>query len=313
MRRVRRSSIALRFAVPLSLGSAAVLAACGLSVEGLAPRDGDAGIDASIETPHDGAAGEDDAEASTVSDGGADAQLPDAADASASVDAAADAGPLAQMALELDGVNDFVRMPRPVADDFTLEAWIRTTVSGAGPNFWDGPPVWHSDVNGANSDFGSSIQNGKLSFGMGAPDLTVVGATNVATGDWVHVAVTRVKSTGTVTLYVNGVQDGVRTGMSTASLTANPTMDIGANFNNAHFFSGRIDEVRAWNIVRTATQIQATMKQPLAGNEPGLVGYWRFDETSGDTAADTSPTHASGTLGSGDAGARPAHVTSTAF
>ncbi|MBX3229097.1 MAG: LamG domain-containing protein [Labilithrix sp.] len=141
----------------------------------------------------------------------------------------------------------------------------------------------------------------------------MVGTSNVATGQWVHVAVTRVKSTGTVTLFVNGVVDGTPSGMSTTSLTANPNMDIGANFGNAHFFEGSIDEVRAWNVVRTAAEIQATMGKPLTGNEPGLVGYWRFDEESGPNVLDISARHADGTLGDGDAGTQPVRIPSTAF
>lgn len=303
---------------PISLTLGVLLAACGLSVQGIAPEgSADAGAGASPVGPRDSASAQDDAEARDAADGsGDDDDSTDAsADADAFVDASADAdaASLALRALQFDGLDDFVRMSRPVADDFTLEAWIQTTVSGPGPNFWDGPPVFHADVDGPNSDFGSSIQNGKLAFGMGAPDLTVVGATNVATGNWVHVAVTRVKSSGTVTLFVNGVQDGQRTGMSTATLSANPKMDIGANFNNGHFFKGLIDEVRAWNIVRTPAQILATMKAPLDGNEPGLVGYWRFDEAFGDVASDTSSIQAHGALGNGDAGARPQRVPSTAF
>jgi hypothetical protein len=280
-----------------------------LTIEGIAPEGGnDAGADSSI-APGDGAAGGDE------SDEPPDARERDTGvDAGLQADADAAAPPLlAQGALQFDGLGSYVRMPRPVADDFTLEAWIRTTVSGPGPNFWDGPPVFHADINGPNSDFGSSIQNGKFAFGMGSPDLTVVGAIDVATGEWVHIAVTRVKNSGTVTIFVNGVQDTQRTNMSTSSLTANPNMDIGANFVNAHYFSGTIDEVRAWNIVRTASDIQATMRKPLTGNEQGLVGYWRFDETTGDSASDSSPGHHAGSLDKGDAGGAPTHVLSTAF
>ena len=47
------------------------------------------------------------------------------------------------------------------------------------------------------------------------------------------------------------------------------------------FFNGQIDEFRIWNVARTAAQIAATMGKTLAGNEANLVGYWKFDETSG--------------------------------
>jgi len=82
------------------------------------------------------------------------------------------------------------------------------------------------------------------------------------------------------------------------------------------FFNGQIDEFRIWNVARTATQITSTMSKTLAGNEAGLVGYWKFDETSGTTAADSVTTaghtaHA-GTLMANNAGNVPTFVASTA-
>ncbi|MEK6614683.1 MAG: LamG domain-containing protein, partial [Bacteroidota bacterium] len=53
------------------------------------------------------------------------------------------------------------------------------------------------------------------------------------------------------------------------------------------YFSGQIDEVRIYNRALTQTEIRDNMCQKLTGNEAGLVGYWRFDETSGTTANDS--------------------------
>ena len=44
------------------------------------------------------------------------------------------------------------------------------------------------------------------------------------------------------------------------------------------------------------------MNQRLTGTETGLVGYYRFDEGSGTTTADISPTHVAATFFGGDAG-----------
>ncbi len=43
-------------------------------------------------------------------------------------------------------------------------------------------------------------------------------------------------------------------------------------------FIGQIDDVRVWNIPRTEAEIRADMNKQLNGDEPGLVGYWKFDE-----------------------------------
>jgi len=48
----------------------------------------------------------------------------------ATIDATVDAGIIAAgSALDFDGHNDRVGIARPIADDFTIEAWIKTTDS----------------------------------------------------------------------------------------------------------------------------------------------------------------------------------------
>ena len=54
-------------------------------------------------------------------------------------------------------------------------------------------------------------------------------------------------------------------------------------------FIGQIDEVRIWNVARTEAEISADMNKQLNGDEPGLVGYWKFDEETEGKIADTSP------------------------
>lgn len=46
-------------------------------------------------------------------------------------------------------------------------------------------------------------------------------------------------------------------------------------------YKGLIDELRFWSRAKTNLEIQATFAAPVSGNEPGLVGWYDFDETSG--------------------------------
>ena len=52
--------------------------------------------------------------------------------------------------------------------------------------------------------------------------------------------------------------------------------------HTSEHFKGSIDEVRIWNIARSEDQIKEDMNRSLKGTEPGLVGYWNFDEDRGD-------------------------------
>jgi hypothetical protein len=55
------------------------------------------------------------------------------------------------------------------------------------------------------------------------------------------------------------------------------------------FFTGELDEVSVWSVVRTAQEIAQDMAGPLKGTETGLEGYWDFNATAcGLTAVDRS-------------------------
>jgi hypothetical protein len=126
---------------------------------------------------------------------------------------------------------------------------------------------------------------------------TILSTTTVTTGQWVHVAAVRNKTTGGIQVFVNGNPETNQiVATQKNSLNAQSFMTIGANTADAHYFSGAIDEVRAWNVARSGADIKATMHQRLVGNEAGLVGYWRFDEGSGIFAEDSTSTKNRGQL-----------------
>ena len=62
-------------------------------------------------------------------------------------------------------------------------------------------------------------------------------------------------------------------------------------------FCGLIDEVRLWDVARSQARIQSDMVRVLRGDEPGLVGYWRFNEGSGQEVHDLAGYDNYGRLG----------------
>jgi hypothetical protein len=115
-----------------------------------------------------------------------------------------------------------------------------------------------------------------------------------AMDQWVHVAMTWDGTT--MKTYVNGTVRITSTGGNgiTMLATASTPLTIGCNPPIFNCFNGSFDEFRVWKVARTATEIMGNFKKPLAGDEPGLVAYWKFDEAPGaTTAADsvTTPGH----------------------
>ena len=128
-------------------------------------------------------------------------------------------------------------------------------------------------------------------------------------GSWHHLAVTYDGRGGAtaangITIFIDGVAVPVTrinnpTYVAMENLTA--PLQIGRESTNWKQFAGALDELRLWNVARTASEIQSAMTTELSGVEPGLVGYWRFNEGVGATVADDSPSAHTATLFSGAA------------
>jgi hypothetical protein len=106
---------------------------------------------------------------------------------------------------------------------------------------------------------------------------------------WVHIAMTW---DGTaLRTYVNGTVRITTNATGGAMLaTMNSALTVGCNPSNMGCFNGLFDEVRVWNVARSAQQIMASYNRPLIGNEMGLVGYYKFDEANGATTIADSVT-----------------------
>jgi hypothetical protein len=214
-------------------------------------------------------------------------------------------------ALEFSG-NQLLRVPKPQAEgDLTLEMWLKTRQIVAGQEFFQGASLFNADQVGLQNDFGAAAVNGYFGFGTGNPDVMAVSTTAITSGEWIHVAATRELKTGTLRVYVNGQLETTLVSGNKRLLTATSTASIGGAYGDSfsNGFVGSIDELRLWNVVRSADQIRDGMHLRVNGDEAGLVGCWHFDDGQGLVAADSSPTHADGVLGDGHPGYEPSWIT----
>ncbi len=184
----------------------------------------------------------------------------------------------------------------------TLEAWIRP--GGrldwdqiVGKQWaWDGNP-WHVYSLRIAGWRGDQISNRKPQFLLavnGAP-CGVTATSPIQMDTWMHVAATYDGSV--MRIYVNGVEEGTPLVVSGPISVNDRPVVLGRNIHQYYNgFSGRMDEVRVWNVARSGRQIKRYMNRRLAGNEEGLVGYWRFDEGTGGTTADATGHGNTGTI-----------------
>ena len=158
-------------------------------------------------------------------------------------------------------MDDSVEITRPITDDFTLSLWISPSrPSPVGTECYHGHSLIWSDMPGSRNDFILALLNDKPCMFTGGPDTSVLGSTEVITGQWAHLAATRSKATGEVTVYLNGVLENTARAGS-ASLDANDRVYIGANTWDRVYFEGAIDDVRLYDRVLTEADIWALYSQ----------------------------------------------------
>jgi hypothetical protein len=177
---------------------------------------------------------------------------------------------------------------------WTLEAWINPhNVAGGFQHViskWDG---------GGNASYTLEVRGSRLRSGVhdGVNPTQAVESVGTLSNDvWQHVAITL--ESGTLRLYINGVLDRTFTGSQTPMNSDRPVSfgREGPPFGGWRY-DGLIDEVRIWNVARTEAELAAAVNERLDGDEAGLVGYWPFDEGSGDVAGDATGSGHDGQLG----------------
>ena len=200
-----------------------------------------------------------------------------------------------------DGANDYVRVADAPALSFgtgttdtpmTIEVWVR-------PDSVSGP----HEIVGKAGEYHLLFLHGALLLQLrdnssGARTF-VTASVNVGSwvGSWHHIAVTydgRGGATASqgVTIYLDGVAAPVGREDNPAYVAMenrSSPLDIGRdNEADGFAYSGGLDELRLWNVVRTQAEIQAMMGTELTGAEAGLAAYWRFNEGVGTAVADDS-------------------------
>jgi hypothetical protein len=196
-------------------------------------------------------------------------------------------------ALQFDGNDDEVVIPDSPTLNFapgssmTVECWFKVAQTPSNVHILGRRTSCSGNMNyqiaiSANQLIFSSPGNKQVAKSF-VPELN----------RWYHVAGTYDGSTPR--LYIDGTEQGTQSGSS--SLNDSAPLKIGGSADCEHF-AGQIDEVRLWNVARSATEINANMHQSVACNSTGLVGYWNFDEsTTSQSVLDCSPEGNNGTVG----------------
>jgi len=170
---------------------------------------------------------------------------------------------------------------------FTIEGWIKPGDSSQTQSLF-----------GQNDAIEFGLLDNKLILTVSTPTSKSIDSDYPIDGHWHHVAA--VGDRNHLALYIDGIA------VATTPLSidedygaSSSPFQIGAGVlsgGSSDPFQGIIDEVRLWQRARSESEILEDLHYRLEGNEPGLTGYWRFDENAGSTVHDLTANGHNGTL-----------------
>jgi len=191
-----------------------------------------------------------------------------------------------------DSTNMFVELPpnsvfaSVVPVQFTVE-WLTLVRQ------WSGFPGVFASGSGGDSFIVYLDSSGSPAFWPGP-------YTTAGTKVYNDMRVRRVSMTrdaGTVKTYVDGILMQTGTWGQTGTLAINTSLRRLMGDGGSEGMLGQaLADVRFWSTVRTDQEVSDNAFVRLIGNETGLIAYWKFDEATGLTIADSTSGGANGTI-----------------
>eukprot|EP00741_Cyanophora_paradoxa_P015108 tig00020848_g14579.t1 len=215
----------------------------------------------------------------------------------------------------LDGstASALVTPPIKFNKTFTFEGWFymtRAPVAGAGTVSDSCTEFFY--MTGTYDGVGFTLRVFLTSTGMrnqlyitspansGWGSATVFTASTWPLNTWVHVAVGH-DGAAKLPIWINGMpvaSDGAITFGAGNASNINTGLVVGGASGSANSFRGFVDEVRAWETLRTTAEVVANMYTTMPPGAMGLIAYYTFDEGSADarSIADRTAARTTGAL-----------------
>lgn len=173
--------------------------------------------------------------------------------------------------LHFDGSDDYVMCGSLLPSSYTKEAWIYIENLGLQNNIISG-----GISDGRHAFWVPNTNASKLSAGHNGSWNAVQDTTPLLANTWYHVAVTYDAITTTMKLYKNG--NLVATNTNVPQVLNGNVVRLGSFDNGANLFNGKMDEIRIWDRVLTACEIQYNKDAELDNGQIGLVAYYKCNQ-----------------------------------
>jgi len=203
-----------------------------------------------------------------------------------------------QQSVQFSDAGDYAVIPHDsllVLPVTTVEAWIR--VHSIGDTSQAGGEQSVLDMRGGGGGYQFRLAGPQFPLGAGVasgtgfifyPDL-------VYAYRWHHMALSQ--DADSMSFYLDGALiDRMENDYPSGNMSDLFLGELTGCFSGCLWLRGEIDDLRIWSRARSEAQIADSMHVKLAGDEPGLVGYWDFDDDTGTTITDQTANGNDGTL-----------------
>jgi hypothetical protein len=205
--------------------------------------------------------------------------------------------------LAFDGTDDYVDISiNNFCDgDFSIGYWAKNDMESA--DYWRGVSLSPTYQTGLFIAHHRILGKDSLGNDFDKTFPTVGGTVGGTYGEWHYHVVTYDISTKTFNLYVDDASPTTKT--ITGDLKTDEDM-IRIGRNGGYYFEGNLDEVAVWDaaldgdavtaIYNSGTPIDLTSDSGDYDNSGDLQGWWRMEEGSGSSVADSSTNSNTGTI-----------------
>jgi len=198
----------------------------------------------------------------------------------------------ANTCLQFDGADEYINVGSDstfnVGNELTVEAWVKANDLSSRYGIFTtrnlaNAGAWQLEVGTGNAGSGRIAVSGYMTW------VAETGNGTITAGEWYHIAYTRSGTgSGTHKIYVNGSEISLISDDPYEFIDNSSNKMIGSGTSGGQLFPGLLDEIRFWNVARTADEIRENMYLPLTGSETGLVSYWQFNDGTGSSLLDTA-------------------------
>ncbi|MGA0039560.1 MAG: LamG-like jellyroll fold domain-containing protein, partial [Pirellulales bacterium] len=166
---------------------------------------------------------------------------------------------------------------------FTIQGWLATSdLSQGNQRIID---FGAAEGSGDNNIVLSLGAGGLVSLGIGA--VTYTSTTPISANNWHHVSA--VVNGTTAQLFLDGTLSDTFTGIGPVADVPRANNYWGrSNWAEDPAWQGQQDELRIWSRPLSAVEVAANFNLVLQGSHPGLLAYYKADDTSGSTLVDAS-------------------------